>query len=117
MINRHKGVALLALKLVPMHRQCFEILITISAQTNGTVSKATDRSDLLALTDDVVRQAQAISEYLRANKYAEPTFATDSICRPDMLEYTTLRSELKGSMEDLRYLVEGPKRHFRAPCY
>ena len=88
----------------------------MSTQTNGTVSKATDRSDLLALADDVVRQTQAIAEYLQANKYAQPTFAPDSIGRPETLEYAKLHSGLKRSLEDLQYLVEGPKRHFRALC-
>ena len=88
----------------------------MAPQTNGTVSKATDRSDLLAIADDVVRQTQAIVEYLQANKYAQSTFAPDSIGRPETLEYAKLHSGLKRSLEDLQYLVEGPKRHFRTLC-
>ncbi|KAF2806009.1 S-adenosyl-L-methionine-dependent methyltransferase, partial [Mytilinidion resinicola] len=77
------------------------------------VSKAPD-GNLLALADDVVRHTQAVAEYLRANNYAQPTFAPDSIDRPETPEYAKLHSRLKQSLENLQYLVEGPKRHFRA---
>ncbi|OCK84503.1 S-adenosyl-L-methionine-dependent methyltransferase [Lepidopterella palustris CBS 459.81] len=79
---------------------------------NGTVSKATD--DLLALADDVVRHTQAVAKYLRVNNYAQPTFAPDSISRSETPEYVKLHSSLKQSLDNLQYLVEGPKRHFRA---
>ncbi|KAJ5096377.1 S-adenosyl-L-methionine-dependent methyltransferase [Penicillium alfredii] len=88
----------------------------MSTHTNGTVSKDTSRSGLLALAEDVSRQTQAIAEYLRANDYAQPTFAHDSISRPDTIEYAQLHSGLKRSLEDLQYLVEGPKKHFRTLC-
>jgi hypothetical protein len=88
----------------------------MSPQIDATVSKATDKSDLLSLADDVVRQTQAIAEYLRANNYAQPTLAPESVDRPETLDYAKLHSGLKQSLEDLQYLVEGPKRHFRALC-
>lgn len=86
----------------------------MSTHANGTVSKATN--DLLALADDVARHTQAVAEYLRVNNYAQPTFAPDSIGRPETPEYVKLQSSLKQSLENLQYLVEGPKRHFRALC-
>lgn len=92
------------------------MIATMSTHTNGTVSKDTSRTDLLALAEDVSRQTQAIAEYLRANDYAQPTFAHDSISRPDTIEYAQLHSGLKRSLEDLQYLVEGPKKHFRTLC-
>lgn len=88
----------------------------MATRTNGTVSKATDGGDLLALADDVVRQTQAIAQYLQETKHAQPTFAPDCVGRPETLEYAKLHSDLKRSLEDLQYLVEGPKRHFRALC-
>lgn len=88
----------------------------MSTQTNGSISKATEGNDLLALAGSIVKQTQAIADYLRDNEYAQPTFAPDSIGRPETLEYAKLHSGLKGSLEDLQYLVDGPKRHFRALC-
>ena len=82
------------------------------SHTNGT-SKAAD-ANLLALADDVVKHTQAVAEYLRANNQPQPTFATDSIARPDTAEYVQLRSSLRQSLENLQYLVEGPKSHFRS---
>jgi hypothetical protein len=83
---------------------------------SATVLKATGKSDLLAIADEVVRQTQAIAEYLRANQYAQPTFAPECVDRPETLNYAKLHGGLKRSLEALQYLVEGPKRHFRALC-
>ncbi|KAI9752217.1 MAG: hypothetical protein M4579_005720 [Chaenotheca gracillima] len=89
---------------------------TNGVHTNGVASKATSHKDLLALADDVVQQTQAVAEYLRANQYAEPTGAPDDTGRPETLEYAKLHGGLKRSIDDLQYLVEGPKRHFRTLC-
>ena len=86
----------------------------MSTHVNGTVSKASD--DLLALADDVVKQTQAIAECLRANNHAKPTFALYSIDRPQTPEYVKLHSGLKQSLENLEYLVGGPRAHFRDLC-
>lgn len=86
----------------------------MSTHTNGNVSKASD--DLLALADDVVRHTLAVAEYLRVNNHAKPTFAPDSIDRPETPEYNKLHGSLKQSLKNLQYLVEGPKKHFRSLC-
>ncbi len=82
---------------------------------NGTHSKSKE-ANLLSLTEDVAKQTKAITEYLQANNYAQPTFSNDSISRPETVEYTQLHSQLKQTLENLQYLVEGPKRHFRELC-
>jgi hypothetical protein len=79
---------------------------------NGTVSNGS--LETLALAEDVVKKTQAIAEYLKAQNYASPTFGTESIGRPETTEYVQLHSSLKQSLENLQYLVEGPKMHFRA---
>jgi hypothetical protein len=91
----------------------------MNTQTNAngvTPSVNPDESDLLALADQVTRQTKTIADYLAAHKHAQPTFATDCIDRPESIEYAKLHSALKRSLEDLQYLVEGPKRHFRTLC-
>ncbi|KAH6883220.1 S-adenosyl-L-methionine-dependent methyltransferase [Alternaria rosae] len=91
----------------------------MSTQTNGAGVKSapnTEPVDLLALAQRVTQHTQAIKDYLVANKYASPTFASDCIDRPETIEYAELHGNLKRSLEDLQYLVEGPKRHFRTLC-
>nr|XP_036579355.1 o-methyltransferase [Colletotrichum truncatum]KAF6786902.1 o-methyltransferase [Colletotrichum truncatum] len=84
--------------------------------TNGSSSECSDGGNLLALANSILQQTQDIVEYLRLNSYPSPTFAVESIDRPETLEYLTLHDGLKRSLEDLKYLVEGPKMHFRALC-
>lgn len=83
--------------------------------TNDTIS-TTAKVDLLTLANDVLHQTQDIVEYLRADCYPVPTFAVDCSDRPETIEYFKLQDALKRSLEDLKYLVEGPKVHFRALC-
>ncbi|KAI8289638.1 O-methyltransferase [Colletotrichum sp. SAR11_57] len=78
------------------------------SQSNGALG-----SGLLAVAEDIVQQTQRIVKYLNANNIEQPTFATDDTIRPETLDYAKLQGELKRSLEDLQYLVEGPKRHFR----
>ncbi|KAH8728602.1 O-methyltransferase-domain-containing protein [Phaeosphaeriaceae sp. PMI808] len=84
--------------------------------TNGNGPQANSKFTLLGLAEQVSQHTQAINDYLNAHNYAQPTFAADSIDRPDTIEYTKLHSNLKRSLENLQYLVEGPKKHFRALC-
>lgn len=83
---------------------------------DSTVTMTTATNDLLALADDVVRQTRDIVEYLRVNNYPAPTLTADCVDRPETLEYLKLHDGLKQSLDDLKYLVEGPKMHFRALC-
>ncbi|KAF2826265.1 O-methyltransferase [Ophiobolus disseminans] len=87
----------------------------MSTYSNGKVSKATD-GNLLALADDLVKHTFAVAEYLRSNNYPQPTFAPDSVGRPETPEYVQLRSSLKKTLENLQHLVEGPKVHVRNLC-
>lgn len=82
------------------------------ASASGTAHNG--NSELIALAENILTQTQAINEYLNAQNYAVLTLGTDSIGRPDTTEYVQLHSSLKQSLEDLQYLVEGPKMHFRA---
>ncbi|CEJ86575.1 Putative O-methyltransferase [[Torrubiella] hemipterigena] len=71
---------------------------------------------LLALANDIRDKTRAITDYLEANSLTEPTFSTESVARPETLDYARLQGDLQRAVEDLQYLVEGPKRHLRALC-
>ncbi|KAK1992806.1 S-adenosyl-L-methionine-dependent methyltransferase [Colletotrichum falcatum] len=85
---------------------CTDFIMT--SQSNGAHG-----GGLLAIAEDIVQQTQRIARYLEANGLERPTFASNCTSRPETLEYAKLQGELKRSLEDLQYLVEGPKRHFR----
>jgi hypothetical protein len=90
-----------------------------TTQTNGTgvmTDPNTEANGLLALAQKVTQYTQAITDYLVANKYPHPTFAPDSIDRPETIEYAKLYGDLNRTLEDLQYLAGGPRRHFRALC-
>lgn len=76
-----------------------------------------NRASMLALAEDITQKTKDITEYLQANGYSQPTFSANSVGYPDTVEYAVLYGKLKRSLEDLNYLVEGPKRHFRELCY
>ncbi|KAL3292558.1 o-methyltransferase [Colletotrichum asianum] len=78
------------------------------SQSNGAHA-----SGLLAVAEDIVQQTQRIVKYLNANNLEQPTLTANDTNRPETLDYAKLQGELKRSLEDLQYLVEGPKRHFR----
>ena len=44
-------------------------------------------------------------------------FVTESVGRPETIEYVQLHSSLKQSPENFQCLIEGPKMHFRALAY
>lgn len=83
---------------------------------NSTFATSNDQIDLLALANNVLHQTQDIVEYLRLHNYPAPTLAANCSDRPETLEYLKLQDGLKRSLEDLKYLIEGPKMHFRALC-
>ena len=69
--------------------------------------------DLLDLANNIVRQTQGITEYLKSNNHPTPTFAAGSGETPETAEYQALRSSLKTSLQDLERLVDGPRKHLR----
>lgn len=77
--------------------------------SNGTV-----HSDLLALAENISQKTKEISDYLKANNLATPTFAAGSEDPPSTPEYLEIHNSLKASLEDLQRLVDGPRRHMRA---
>ncbi|KAI9155765.1 O-methyltransferase sol2 [Paramyrothecium foliicola] len=66
--------------------------------------------------DPVSTWTEEIVAYLEANKIAEPNFSADSSSTPMTPEYVALQNKLTGSLEDLRFLVEGPTQLLRSVC-
>ncbi|KAI0394194.1 S-adenosyl-L-methionine-dependent methyltransferase [Xylariaceae sp. FL0594] len=71
-------------------------------------------ASILALAEDVLEQAKAITKYYQSNNLAAPTFAVDSSAPPTTPEYQVLQSSLKTTIEDLQRLVEGPRKYLRS---
>lgn len=88
----------------------------MSHKSNDTLIETVGRTNLLALAEDITQKTKDITEYLQANGYPQPTLSADSVAHPETVEYVVLYGKLKRSLEDLKYLVEGPKRHFRELC-
>ncbi|KAJ5201516.1 S-adenosyl-L-methionine-dependent methyltransferase [Penicillium cinerascens] len=88
----------------------------MSHNSNGTRVERVEKATILALAEDITQKTKDITEYLQANGYDQPTDSATSSRYPDTVEYAVLYGKLKRCLEDLNYLVEGPKRHFRELC-
>ncbi|KAF9769904.1 hypothetical protein IL306_012607 [Fusarium sp. DS 682] len=69
---------------------------------------------LVALAETVLQQTNAISKYLKDNGHAELSFASAYTEPPNDPDFVALQDSLKTSLEDLRYLVDGPTRFYRS---
>lgn len=88
----------------------------MSTTLSNGATNGIGKNELLALAQQIQRQTADITEYLHAQDHPLPTFAQDSISRPETLEYASLHGRLATSLENLAYLTGGPKRHFRSLC-
>lgn len=71
---------------------------------------------ILGLAENILELTQNMSKYFQANNLVAPTFALDSQDPPDTAEYRRLHATLKGSLEDLSRLIDGPRKWLRAFC-
>ncbi|KAI3322931.1 O-methyltransferase [Xylariaceae sp. AK1471] len=69
---------------------------------------------LLSLATDIVKQTESLTAYLKAHQLQEPTFSWDSPSIPETPEYMKIQGGLSASLEDLRRLVDGPRRFARS---
>ncbi|KAF9768566.1 hypothetical protein IL306_014135 [Fusarium sp. DS 682] len=69
---------------------------------------------LVALAEAVLQQTKMISQYLKDNEHVEMTFDSAYTEPPNTPEFVALQDSLKTSLEDLRYLVDGPTRFYRS---
>ncbi|KAI0201282.1 hypothetical protein F4808DRAFT_133114 [Astrocystis sublimbata] len=64
-------------------------------------------SSLVALAESIIEQTKAMTEIYQDNNLATPRFAPGMAQYPSSDEFTRLRSSLRASFEDLKWLVEG----------
>ncbi|KAI8951102.1 S-adenosyl-L-methionine-dependent methyltransferase [Xylaria longipes] len=69
-----------------------------------------------SLARQIIGSVEDIINYLESNNFPAPTFDLSSPGPPETVEYQTLHSGLKTSLEDLLLLVDGPKRFWRQFC-
>ncbi|CAI7591018.1 unnamed protein product [Penicillium glandicola] len=89
----------------------------MSHDSNRPLVDTVNRTNLLSLAEDITQKTKDITEYLQANGYPQPTLPADYVGYPETVEYIGLYGKLKSSLDDLLYLVQGPKRHLWDLCY
>jgi hypothetical protein len=86
-------------------------------QGSHSIPQALDHSKsprLLSLAGDVVKEVEALTSYVKAHSLEEPNFSYDSPELPESAEYLRIQARLSPLLEDLRRLVEGPRRTVRS---
>ncbi|KAI0199506.1 O-methyltransferase [Astrocystis sublimbata] len=61
-----------------------------------------------------MKQTETIDSYLRSSGYGQPSFDAATDGPPDTAEYTVLRGALASTLDELKCLVDGPKRYMRS---
>ncbi|KAG5748741.1 hypothetical protein H9Q70_008597 [Fusarium xylarioides] len=69
---------------------------------------------LVALAESILQQTRNISQYLKDHEHAEMTFDSVYSEPPNDPEFVQLQDSLKTSLEDLRFLADGPTRFYRS---
>ncbi|KAI1028639.1 hypothetical protein LB503_002644 [Fusarium chuoi] len=69
---------------------------------------------LVALAESILQQTKNISQYLKNHEHAEMTFDSVYTEPPNDPEFVQLQDSLKTSLEDLRFLADGPTRFYRS---
>ncbi|KAL7755589.1 hypothetical protein ACKLNR_014687 [Fusarium oxysporum f. sp. zingiberi] len=69
---------------------------------------------LVALAESILQQTKNISQYLKNHEHTEMTFDSVYTEPPNDPEFVQLQDSLKTSLEDLRFLADGPTRFYRS---
>lgn len=69
---------------------------------------------LVALAESILQQTKNISQYLKSHAHSEMTFDSVYTEPPNDPEFVQLQDSLKTSLEDLRFLADGPTRFYRS---
>ncbi|KAI0973630.1 O-methyltransferase [Xylaria arbuscula] len=68
---------------------------------------------LKGLASKLVKQTELVDAYLRSFDYGQPSFDADAAELPDTAEYNALRGEVASTLDELKCLIDGPKRYLR----
>ncbi|KAF2963060.1 hypothetical protein GQX73_g10514 [Xylaria multiplex] len=69
--------------------------------------------NMLNIAKDILRDTERLVQYLSQNSLHVPTYDLNSTDRPDTEEYLSFQARLVANLEDLQYLVQGPKKAMR----
>ncbi|KAI0545025.1 O-methyltransferase [Xylaria curta] len=69
---------------------------------------------LKSLVSKLAKQTETIDSYLRSLDSGRPSFDVLTDKLPDTAEYTVLRGDLASTLDELKYLVDGPKLYLRS---
>ncbi|KAI0406832.1 S-adenosyl-L-methionine-dependent methyltransferase [Xylaria palmicola] len=77
-------------------------------------TNSNDRAaSLVTLAERMLEQTKAVTQYFQENDLTAPTFSSSANQHPTTDKYLQLQSRLRESLEDLQWLVEGPRRYLR----
>ncbi|KAI8623622.1 O-methyltransferase [Xylariaceae sp. FL1651] len=82
--------------------------------STATVSDQPEQVALLDLASNILKQTQGLTAYLQTHQLQEPNFNWNSPDIPETPEYMDIQSKLSASLDDLRRLVDGPRRFARS---
>jgi hypothetical protein len=82
--------------------------------SNGISKGSAQGASLLELAENILQKTKDITKYYQANNLAAPTFSLQSAAPPPDPAYEALQSGLKGTLEDLQRLVDGPRGYLRS---
>ncbi|KAI1366776.1 S-adenosyl-L-methionine-dependent methyltransferase [Xylaria arbuscula] len=82
-------------------------ILTYGNDAHGDVS-------IITLAESILKQSKAMTKFFHDNNFDMPSFSPGSSQRPTMDEFLHLQSSLRTSLEDLQWLVEGPRRYLRS---
>ncbi|KAJ8123126.1 hypothetical protein ONZ43_g847 [Nemania bipapillata] len=82
-----------------------------------TINSVADASaSLLGLGEAILELTQSMAKYLQEENFPTLSFAPDAEDPPNTQEYRRLHADLKASLEDLKLLIDGPRRWLREFC-
>ncbi|KAK5637051.1 hypothetical protein RRF57_012763 [Xylaria bambusicola] len=82
-------------------------ILTYGNDAHGDVS-------LITLAESILKQSKAMTKFFHDNNFDMPEFSPGSSQRLTTNEFLHLQSSLRTSLEDLQWLVEGPRRYLRS---
>ncbi|KAI0115439.1 S-adenosyl-L-methionine-dependent methyltransferase [Nemania sp. FL0031] len=83
----------------------------------STINYVTDTSTpLLTLGETILELTQSVAKYLQREDFPMLSFAPDAQDPPNTQQYRRFHADLKASLEDLKLLIDGPKKWLREFC-
>ncbi|POS74006.1 O-methyltransferase [Diaporthe helianthi] len=89
-------------------------VITDQNGASGAAGEAKAPENILNLAQTILEQTKSIDTYFRDNGLHQTTFSTAYTEPETTPQLVALQDRLRASLEDLRYLVDGPTKFYRS---